>query len=67
MLMALVFGGAMNLFAYWFSDKMVLRVYNAQEVDAASAPQFYAMVRELAHQAQLLHLARQMRLLSVLV
>ena len=53
MLMALVFGGAMNLFAYWFSDKMVLRMYNAQEVDAASAPQFYAMVRELAHQAQL--------------
>ena len=53
MLMALVFGGAMNLFAYWFSDKMVLRMYNAQEVDAASAPQFYAMVRELAQQAQL--------------
>ena len=53
MMMALVFGGAMNLFAYWFSDKMVLRMYNAQEVDAASAPQFYAMVRELAHQAQL--------------
>ena len=53
MMMALVFGGAMNLFAYWFSDKMVLRMYNAQEVDAASAPQFYAMVRELAQQAQL--------------
>ena len=53
MMMAVVFGGAMNLFAYWFSDKMVLRMYNAQEVDAASAPQFYAMVRELAQQAQL--------------
>ena len=53
MMMALAFGGAMNLFAYWFSDKMVLRMYNAQEVDAASAPQFYAMVRELAQQAQL--------------
>ena len=53
MMMALVFGGAMNLFAYWFSDKMVLRMYNAQEVYAASAPQFYAMVRELAQQAQL--------------
>ena len=53
MMMALVFGGAMNLFAYWFSDKMVLRMYNAQEVGAASAPQFYAMVRELAQQAQL--------------
>ena len=53
MLMALVFGGAMNLFAYWFSDKMVLRMYNAQEVDASSAPQFYAMVRDLAARANL--------------
>ncbi len=53
MMMALLFGGAMNIFAYWFSDKMVLRMYNAQEVDESSAPQFYAMVRDLAHQAQL--------------
>ena len=48
MLMALVFGGAMNLFSYWFSDSMVLKMYNAQPVDETSAPQFYAMVRELA-------------------
>ena len=53
MLLALVFGGAMNFFAYWFSDKMVLRMYNAQEVDETSAPQFYAMVRELAQRAGL--------------
>ena len=53
MIMALLFGGAMNIFAYWFSDSMVLKMYNAQEVDEASAPQFYAMVRELAQQAQL--------------
>ncbi len=53
MIMALVFGGAMNFFAYWFSDKMVLRMYNAQEVDETSAPQFYAMVRELAQRAGL--------------
>ena len=53
MIMALIFGGAMNFFAYWFSDKMVLRMYNAQEVDEASAPQFYAMVRELAQRAGL--------------
>ena len=46
-------GGAMNFFAYWFSDKMVLRMYNAQEVDETSAPQFYAMVRELAQRAGL--------------
>ncbi|MFB0937217.1 MAG: zinc metalloprotease HtpX [Propionivibrio sp.] len=53
MIMALIFGGAMNFFAYWFSDKMVLRMYNAREVDEASAPQFYAMVRELAQRAGL--------------
>ena len=53
MLIALVLGGAMNLFAYWFSDSMVLRMYNAQEVDAASAPQFYGLVRELAQRAGL--------------
>ena len=53
MIMALIFGGAMNLFAYWFSDKMVLRMYNAREVDETSAPQFYAMVRELAQRAGL--------------
>jgi heat shock protein HtpX len=39
-----------NFFAYWFSDKMVLRMYNAQEVDETTAPQFYNMVRELAEQ-----------------
>jgi len=38
MLLALVLGGAMNIFACWFSDAMVLRTYSAQEVDAASAP-----------------------------
>lgn len=53
MTLALLFGGAMNLFAYWFSDSMVLRMYNAREVDEASAPQFYAMVRELAGRAGL--------------
>jgi heat shock protein HtpX len=53
MAMALVFGGAMNVFSYWFSDKMVLRMYNAREVDETSAPRFYAMVRELARRAGL--------------
>ena len=48
MLLALLFGGAMNVFSYWFSDTMVLKMYNAREVDEYSAPQFYNMVRELA-------------------
>jgi heat shock protein HtpX len=53
MLVALVLGGAMNFFAYWFSDRMVLKLYNAREVDETSAPQFHAMVRELAQRAGL--------------
>lgn len=53
MVLALVFGGAMNLFSYWFSDTMVLKMYHAQEVDEVSAPQFYTMVRELAGRAGL--------------
>ena len=53
MMIALLIAAAMNLYAYWFSDKMVLRMYNAQQVDAASAPQLYNMVQELAQRAQL--------------
>ena len=53
MLIALVLGGAMNLMAYWFSDKMVLSMYNAHEVDETSAPQFYGIVRDLASRAGL--------------
>ncbi|TDR80359.1 zinc metalloprotease HtpX [Paludibacterium purpuratum] len=53
MLLALLFGGAMNLFAYWNSDKMVLRMYNAQEVDQQTAPEFYSLVAELAQRAGL--------------
>jgi len=53
MMLALAVALGMNFFSYWFSDKMVLKMYNAQEVDEASAPQFYRMVRELAQRAQL--------------
>ena len=53
MILALLFGGAMNFFAYWFSDKMVLKMYNAKEVDETTAPQLYNMVQELAQRAQL--------------
>lgn len=53
MLIALVLGGAMNFWAYWFSDKMVLKMYGAREVDASSSPYLYNMVRELAERAQL--------------
>jgi heat shock protein HtpX len=53
MMIALVVALGMNFFSYWFSDKLVLKMYNAQEVDPTSAPQFYGMVRELAERAQL--------------
>ena len=53
MMLALAVAVGMNFFSYWFSDKMVLKMYNAREVDAQSAPQFYRMVAELAERAQL--------------
>ena len=53
MLIALVFAGAMNIWAYWFSDKMVLKMYRAREVDASSSPYLYNMVCELAQRAEL--------------
>ena len=53
MLIALLFAAGMNLFAYWNSDKMVLRMYGAREADERSAPELYAMVRQLAANAGL--------------
>ena len=53
LLIALLIAGGMNLFAYWNSDKMVLRMYGAQEVDAHSAPEYYRMVEQLAARAEL--------------
>jgi heat shock protein HtpX len=44
---------AMNLFAYWNSDKVLLRMYGARQVDAASEPEIFAMVQRLAANAQL--------------
>lgn len=53
MIFALLMALGMNFFSYWFSDKMVLKMYNAQEVDAQSAPEFYNMVQDLATRAQI--------------
>ncbi|ABE48456.1 MULTISPECIES: zinc metalloprotease HtpX [Methylobacillus] len=53
MLIALLLAGAMNIYAYWFSDKAVLKMYKAREVDASTAPELYNMVRELAQNADL--------------
>ena len=53
MVLALLVALGMNFFSYWFSDKLVLKMYRAQEVDETSAPQFYRMVRELSVRAGL--------------
>ena len=53
MMLALVIAIGMNFFSYWFSDKLVLKMYNAQEVDESSAPQFYRMIHELAQKGGL--------------
>lgn len=44
---------AMNAFAYWNADKMVLGMYGAKEVGETDAPEFYGMVRQLAQRAQM--------------
>lgn len=53
MLLGLAFAAATNLWAYWNSDRLVLRMYNAREVDETSAPEFYRLVAELARRAGL--------------
>jgi len=53
MMIALLVALAMNGFAYWNSDKMVLGMYGAREVDETSAPEFVRMVRLLAENAGL--------------
>ncbi len=53
MIVALLIASAMNLFAYWNADKMVLSMYGAREVDERSAPELYALVKQLATAAGL--------------
>ena len=48
MVMAFAFAVLMNAGAYWFSDKIVLKMYRAQEVSEAEAPELHAIVHRLA-------------------
>ncbi|MGA2332636.1 MAG: zinc metalloprotease HtpX [Syntrophales bacterium] len=50
---AFIFATVMNFGAYWFSDKLILRMYNAQEVGESQAPQLYAIVKDLSLKAGL--------------
>src|SRR5512147_1907092 len=53
MVIALGIAISTNAFAYWNSDKMILRMYDAREVDARSAPELVGLVQQLASRAQL--------------
>jgi heat shock protein HtpX len=53
MIMAFAFAVIMNFGAYWFSDKLVLRKYNAQEITRADSPELFSLVEELAGRAEL--------------
>lgn len=53
LIIAFVFAMGMNFFSYWKSDKMVLRMYDAQPIDEQSHPELYRMVSDLVKQADL--------------
>ncbi len=53
MILAFVIAMGMNFFSYWYSDKIVLRMYRAREVGQAEMPELYQMVRELAQRAEI--------------
>lgn len=53
MVIAFIMALGMNAFSLWQSDKMVLKMYGAEEVDERSAPEYYNLVRELAARAEL--------------
>lgn len=53
MMIALMIAAAMNVFSYWNSDKMVLRMHHAREVDERSAPELFGMVRQMSARADM--------------
>jgi len=53
MVIALVIAMAMNVFSWWNSDKMVLRMHNAMAIDRSSAPEYYGLVEALSERAGL--------------
>ena len=53
MIIALLIAAGMNFFSYWFSDKIVLKMYRAREVSPEQAPEVYQLVKTLSNQAQL--------------
>lgn len=53
MTIAFILALAMNFFSYWFSDKLIVKLYKAQEIQQADAPQLWEIVAHLASRARL--------------
>lgn len=53
MTFALIFAFGMNFITYWFSDKIVLKIYKARQVTETEAPELFGIVRRLAQKAEL--------------
>jgi heat shock protein HtpX len=53
MIIALLLAAGMNFFSYWYSDRIVLKMYHAQEVDSSQAPELYEIVQTLSRNAGL--------------
>lgn len=53
LIIGLIFAGGMNFFSYWFSDKIVLKIYKAKEADKNTHSDLYSMVREITQNAHL--------------
>ena len=53
MIIAFIFALSMNLVSYWFSDKIVLKMYKAEEITESDSPRLFAVVRDLSQRAGL--------------
>lgn len=53
MFIAFALACGMNFFSYWYSDKIILKMYKAREVSESENPVFYSMVRRLSQQANM--------------
>lgn len=51
MIFAFILAGGINFFSYWYSDRIVLKMYRAREVSEADSPAFYSMVQRLSQKA----------------
>ena len=50
-LIGLIIAGGMSFYSYWFSDKMVIKAYNGQEVNSQNNPRLYHLIKSLAKNA----------------